>query len=150
MNLRENIRETLRQEAKTKLIRKLINSLFNGFDDMYYDWAEYNCGMGVCCDPYAIGFVLPEKQHDDYIFKLVDDDKYDNYGHYPKELRDELPEVCYEQPDIKNPNFNTIIFYGYYAEDIENYIGSESNWGLVLLDLINEKFHCNAENIYII
>jgi hypothetical protein len=29
--------------------------LFDGFDDIYYDWAQYNCGMGVCCDPYAVG-----------------------------------------------------------------------------------------------
>ena len=150
MNLRENIRETLRQEAKTKLIRKLMNSLFEGFDDIYYDWAEYNCGMGVCCDPYAVGFVLPKSDYDDYLFKLVDGNNYDDYGDYPKELRDELPEVCYEQPDIKNPNFNTIVFYGYYAEEIENYMGSEDNWKFELLELINKKFGCEAERIIIV
>ena len=45
---------------------------FKGFDDIYYDWADFNCGMGVCCDMYAIGFVLPGREYDDYLFKLVD------------------------------------------------------------------------------
>ena len=150
MNLRENIRETLRQEAKTKLIRKLMNSLFDGFDDIYYDWAEYNCGMGVCCDPYAVGFVLPKNEYNDYLFLLADYDNYDHNGDYPKEISDELPEVCYEQPDLKNPNFDTIIFYEVFAEDIEKYIGSKNNWALVLLDLLNDKFGCEAKNIMII
>ena len=147
MNLRENIRETLRQEAKTKLIRKLMNSLFEGFDDIYYDWAEYNCGMGVCCDPYAVGFVLPKNDYNDYLFLLVDDDNYDNNGDYPKELGDELPEACYEQPDMTNPNFNTIIFYRIFSEDIENYLGDEKNWAFDLMDIINEKFGCDAQRI---
>lgn len=146
MNLRENIREILRQEAKTKLIRKLINSLFEGFDDIYYDWAEYNCGMGVCCDPYAVGFVLPKNDYNDYLFLLVDDDNYDNNGDYPKELRD-LPEACYESPDVRNPNFNTIIFYRIFSEDIENYLGDEKNWAFDLMDIINEKFGCDAQRI---
>ena len=51
---------------------KLLNLTFPGFEDIYYDWADYNCGMGVCCDPYAIGFVLPQNEYDDYLFKLVE------------------------------------------------------------------------------
>ena len=30
--------------------------LFDGFDDIYYDWANYMCGMGECCDPICNGF----------------------------------------------------------------------------------------------
>ena len=151
MNLQENIRRILREETNIKpVLNDLLNMLFDGFDDIYYDWAEYNCGMGVCCDPYAVGFVLPKSDYDDYLFKLVDGNNYDDYGDYPKELRDELPEVCYEQPDIKNPNFNTIVFYGYYAEEIENYMGSEDNWKFELLELINKKFGCEAERIIIV
>ena len=148
---RESIKRILKEETTLKpVLNNLLNMLFDGFDDIYYDWANYGCGMGVCCDPYAIGFTLPTKDYDDYLFKLVDSKNYNDYGDYPKELSDELPEVCYDSPDVRNPNFNTIIFYGYYAEEIENYLGPESNWQLVLLDLINEKFHCNAENILII
>ena len=151
MNLQENIRRILREETNIKpVLNDLLNMLFDGFDDIYYDWANYGCGMGVCCDPYAIGFVLPTHDYEDYIFKLVDGNNYDDYGDYPKELRDELPEVCYEQPDIKNPNFNTIVFYGYYAEEIENYMGSEDNWKFELLELINKKFGCEAERIIIV
>ena len=96
MNIRESIKRILKEETNIKpVLHNLLNMLFEGFDDIYYDWAEYNCGMGVCCDPYAVGFVLPKNNYDDYRFLLVDDDNYDNNGDYPKELRDELPEACY-------------------------------------------------------
>jgi hypothetical protein len=148
---KESIKRILREETNIKpVLNDLLNLLFDGFDDIYYDWAEYNCGMGVCCDPYAVGFVLPKNEYNDYLFLLVDYDNYDHNGDYPKEISDELPEVCYESPDVRNPNFNTIIFYYIFSEEIENYLGSESNWALVLLDLINEKFGCNATNIMLI
>jgi len=151
MNLKESIRNILREETKTNsTLRRLLNVLFDGFDDIHYDWANYMCGMGECCDPYAIGFVIPKNDYDDYIFKLVDDNNYDDDGDYPKELRDELPEVCYESPDIKDPRFDTIVFYGLYAEEIEDYMGRESNWSSDLLKIINNQFGCNAKRVIII
>jgi hypothetical protein len=150
-NLQEHIIRILREETKIKpILNNMLNMLFDGFDDIYYDWAQYNCGMGICCDPYAVGFVLPTNNHDDYLFKLVDGNNYDDDGDYPKELRDELPEVCYEMPDVKNPNFNFIIFYEEFAEEIEDYLGHKKNWKFKLLDLINEKFGCKATNIIFI
>ena len=140
-------------ESETKTnssLHRLLNMLFDGFDDIYYDWANYMCGMGECCDPYAIGFTLPESDYDDYIFKLVDGEMYDDDGDYPKEFRDELPEVCYEQPNLKNPDFNTIVFYGAFAEEIEDYMGHPHNWNLDLLKIINNQFGCNAKTIIII
>lgn len=151
MNLQENIKRILKEETNIKpVLHNLLNMLFEGFDDIYYDWAEYNCGMGVCCDPYAVGFVLPKNDYDDYLFLLVDDDNYDNNGDYPKEMSDELPEACYESPDVRNPNFNTIIFYEVFAEDIKNYLGDEENWSFDLMDIINEKFGCDAQRIIFI
>jgi hypothetical protein len=151
MNLQENIRKVLREETDIKpVLRNLLNMLFDGFEDIYYDWANYNCGMGECCDPYAIGFVLPEDEYDEYLFKLVDGDNYDDDGDYPKELRDELPEVCHDIPDVRNPNFNTIVMSYDYVENIENYMGSENNWNLGLLELINEMFGCNAESLVVL
>lgn len=140
----------LNESRTSSSLNNLLNMLFDGFDDIYYDWANYMCGMGECCDPYAIGFILPKNDYDDYIFKLVDSVKYDDDGDYPKKLRDELPEVCYESPDLKNPNFDTIVFYGLYAEEIEDYMGPESNWRSDLLKLINKKFGCDAKQIIII
>ena len=151
MNLQESIRRILTEETKTNSsLHRLLNMLFDGFDDIDDDWDNYGCGMGECCDPYAIGFTLPNKHYDDYIFKLVDGDKYDDYGDYPKELRDDLPEPCHQQPDIKDPRFDTIVFYGYYAEEIEDYIGPESNWKSDLLNIINKQFGCDAWEIIII
>lgn len=133
------------------VLHKLLNSVFNGFDDIYYDWANYNCGMGECCDPYAIGFTLPKSDYDDYLFKLVDNENWEPNGDsYPSELRDELPEVCYEQPDIKNPDFNLIIFYEIFAEEIENFLGPKDNWSTELMELINKMFGCNATGIIFI
>jgi hypothetical protein len=107
--------------------------------------------MGICCDPYAIGFTLPKSHHDDYLFKLVDDENWEPNGdNYPSEVSDELPEVCHEQPDIKNLNFGTIVFYEENAEEIENFLGSQDNWSFDLIDLINEMFGCNAKRIIFI
>jgi hypothetical protein len=147
---KEYIRKILREETNIKpALHNLLNMLFDGFDDMYYDWAEYNCGMGVCCDPYAIGFVLPGSEHNDYLFKFVDGNNYDVLGEYPKEITDELPEVCYESPDIKDPRFDTIVFYEVFAEDIENYLGAQNNWKESFLNLINDKFGCKAWDLII-
>jgi hypothetical protein len=149
--LQEHIRKVLREETNLKpVLHNLLNMLFDGFDDMYYDWAEFNCGMGVCCDPYAIGFILPKNEYNDYLFKLVDGVKYDLLGNYPSKISDELPEVCYESPDIRNPKFNTIVFYEVFAEEIENYLGPQMNWKESLLNLINDKFGCNAWELIII
>ena len=149
--VQENIRKVLREETKIKpILNNMLNMLFDGFDDIYYDWAQYNCGMGICCDPYAVGFVLPKNNYDDYLFKLVDGNNYSTNSNYPKHLSDELPEVCYEMPDVKNPNFNFIIFYEQFAEEIEDYLGRKGNWKIELLEIINEKFGCEATNIMFI
>ena len=56
---------TISESKLTKVIHNYIDSSFEGFDNCYYDWADFNCGMGICCDPYAIGFVLPDREYDD-------------------------------------------------------------------------------------
>ena len=138
-------------ERKTNSsLHKLLNVLFDGFDNADYDWANYMCGMGECCDPYAIGFTLPDSDYDDYIFKLVDGEMYDDDGDYPKEFQDELPEPCYQQPDLKDPRFDTIVFYGHYGEEIEDYMGHPHNWKSDLLKIINKQFGCEAKRIVII
>ena len=131
-------------------IERVLDLEYPNLTDSWMDWAEYNCGMGICCDPYAIGFVLPEDEYDEYLFKLVDGDNYDDDGDYPKELRDELPEVCHDIPDVRNPNFNTIVMSYDFVEEIENYLGPEENWQYCLLSVINEMFGCNAESLVVL
>jgi hypothetical protein len=132
------------------ILLKLIKSEYKGYDDIYYSWADYNCGMGVCCDPYAVGFVLPEDEYDNYFFKLVDGENYDPNSNYPDELSDGLPEVCEEQPDITNPEFNVVIFYEERMEFITDFLGSSHIWENQLLDLVNKQFGFNADRILLV
>jgi hypothetical protein len=132
------------------ILLKLLKSEYKGYDDIYYSWANYNCGMGECCDPYSIGFVLPEDNYDNYFFNLVDGENYDPNGRYPDELSDELPEVCYEQPNITNPDFNVVIFYEERMEFITDFLGSSRIWENQLLDLVNKQFGFNASEILLV
>lgn len=132
------------------ILHKLLNVEFDGFDDVYYSWANYNCGMGECCDPYAIGFVLPKKNYDDYLFQLVDAENYNPHGDYPAELADDLPEPCYEYPDVREPRFNLYIFYSELMENIESYLGPSSNWEQSLLYLLNKTYHTDVKRIIFI
>ena len=132
------------------ILLKLLKSEFKGYDDIYYSWANYNCGMGECCDPYAVGFVLPEDNYDNYFFKLVDGENYDPNSNYPDELSDELPEVCEEEPDINNPDFNVVIFYEERMEFITDFLGSSHIWENQLLDLVNKQFGFNASEILLV
>ena len=70
---------TITEKRLTEVLHKYLSTTIKGFDKCEYDWAEFGCGMGVCCDPYAIGFVLPDKNYDDYLFKLVDGENYNNF-----------------------------------------------------------------------
>jgi hypothetical protein len=129
------------------ILEKLLPVVFNGFEDIYWNWADFNCGWGVCCDIYAVGFTLPEYEYDNYIFKLVDGEHYDDDGDYPEELKGSLPEICYNQPDLYDPRFDTIVFYETFAEDLENYLGPKEKWGNTLLLLLNGMFDMDAKKI---
>ena len=138
------------ESKMTSILHKLLNRVFEGFDGIYSDWAEFNCGMGVCCDPYAVGFTLPDKGYNEYIFKLVDGEIYDDDGDYPKKISNDLPEPCYERPDLKDPRFDTIVFYQDYAEEIERFLGSSIIWKKELLHLLNFEFGMDAKEIIFI
>jgi len=131
----------------TKILHTYLNTSFNGFDDCTYDWANFNCGMGVCCDPYAIGFVLPESEYDDYLFKLADSENYDDDGDYAEELKGELPEPCHNSPDISNPAFDTIIIDEEMYERLNDLFNNINVWREPLLSIINKVFHTNANSL---
>jgi hypothetical protein len=139
------------ESKMNEILNRVLNIAFEGFDDVYYDWANYGCGMGECCDPYAIGFVLPKSHYDDYLFKYVDGKHYDDMGDYPRHLREELPEPCHESPDLKDPRFDTIVFYEEFVEKIEGLLGSGViSYEKELLNFFNKKFRLNATSIYFI
>jgi len=140
------------ESKMNEILNRVLNIAFEGFDDVYYDWANYGCGMGECCDPYAIGFVLPKSDYNDYLFKYVDSKYYDDMGDYPRHLREELPEPCYESPDLKDPRFDTIVFYESFVETLESYFGTNvfPDFKEGLLKILNKKFGLNATSIYIV
>ena len=139
-----HMKVTITESKLTKVIHNYINMSFEGFDDSYYDWAEFNCGMGVCCDPYAVGFVLPDSEYNDYLFKLVNSKYYDDDGDYPSELKGDLPEPCYNPPNINNKEFDTIILSDEMYERLESLFGSVDVWSVPLLTIINGVFNTNA------
>ena len=126
---------------------KLLKITFPGFEDIYYDWANYMCGMGECCDPYAIGFVLPQSEYNDYLFILVESKYYDANGDYPKELSDDLPEVCEDRPDLSNREFESILISEEMYDGLTDMFGDINHWRDSLLSLINKIFNTNARHL---
>jgi hypothetical protein len=105
---------------------------------------------GICCDIYAVGFTLPNSEdYDEYIFKLVDSENYNEYGDYPEELKGELPKECEEQPNLLDPRFDTIVFYEEFSEKLEDLLGPSYKWDDSLLKVLNEMFGMNATKIRI-
>ena len=143
---------TITESKLTNVIHNYINMYFKGFDNCYYDWADFNCGMGICCDPYAIGFVLPDREHDDYLFKLVNRQYYDDDGDYPEELMGELPEPCHNSPDIyiggySDEEFDLIVLSEEMYERLESLFGDINIWSKPLLNIINGVFNTNARSV---
>jgi len=136
-------------ESENKMIsaiERVLDIEYPNLSDSSIDWAEFNCGMGICCDPYAIGFVLPgeEYQYNDYLFKLVDGKNYSIMGDYPIEIYEELPEPCYNRPDITNPEFDVIIIHHEMMEILNNYFNKTKIWESELVTVLNRKFGFNA------
>lgn len=143
--------EVIISESKlTKVLHTYLTMSFKGFDDCYHDWAEYNCGMGVCCDPYAIGFNLPDSEYNEYLFKLVDGNNYDDDGDYPSELSDDLPEPCENRPDVNDSKFESILISEEMYERITDLFGNISLWRSSLLSIINKTFNTNARSLFYI
>ena len=141
--------EVIISESKlTKVLHTYLTMSFEGFDNCYHDWAEYNCGMGVCCDPYAIGFVLPDSEYNEYLFKLVDGNNYDDDGDYPSELSDDLPEVCENRPDVSNRKFDTIVIDEDIYERLNDLFNDIDVWKEPLLSIINKTFNTNAHRVW--
>ena len=135
------------EKRLTEVLYKYLNARIEGFDKCYYDWAEFGCGMGVCCDPYAIQFVLDENSYDDYLFKLVDGEFYDDDGNYPEEMTGDLPEVCYSTPNIENVKFDTIILNEEMFEIITKMFGNFNTWRNSLLTIINNTYGLNVKTL---
>jgi len=69
---------------------------------------------------------------------------------YTPELTGELPEICMESPDIRDPRFDTYIFYDVFVEQLENYLGPHTNWDQSLLELLNRTYRTEATKILFI
>ena len=42
---------SITEKRLTEVIHNYLNKNLKGFDECRYDWANYNCGLGECCDP---------------------------------------------------------------------------------------------------
>jgi hypothetical protein len=141
--------EVIISESKlTKVLHTYLTMSFEGFNDCIYDWSEFNCGMGICCDPYAIGFVLPDSEYNEYLFKLVDGNNYDDDGDYPSDVSDDLPEVCEDRPDLSNHEFESILISEEMYERINDLFNDINIWRKPLLSIINNTFNTNARSLF--
>ena len=141
--------EVIISESKlTKVLYTYLTMSFEGFDNCSYDWANFNCGMGICCDPYAIGFVLPQNEFDDYLFKLVDSEYYDDDGDYPEDLKGDLPEPCHNPPNINDRKFDTIVISEDMHERLNDLFNDINVWREPLLSIINKVFHTNVHSLW--
>ena len=104
--------------------------------------------MGICCDPYAIGFVLPQNEFDDYLFKLVDSEYYDDNGDYPEDLKGDLPEPCHNPPNINDRKFDTIVINEDMYERLNDLFNDINIWREPLVYIINKVFHTNAHSLW--
>ena len=135
---------TITEKRLTEVLYNYLNKNIKGFDRCEYDWAEFYCGMGVCCDPYAVEFSLPDSIYGEHLFKLVNDKYYKDDGDYPEELKGDLPEPCYNNPDINDGEFNTIIIYEDMYETIRKIFGNIDVWRNSLLNILNSIYGFNA------
>ena len=135
------------EKRLTEVLHKYLNARIEGFDECYYDWADFGCGMGVCCDPYAVNFVLDDEDRYDVLFKLVDYEFYDDNGDYPEELTGDLPEVCYSTPNIENVKFDTIILNEEMFEIITKMFGNINIWRDSLLSILNNTYGLNTKTL---
>lgn len=135
------------ENKMTNVVEKFLKFKYPSLSEVYYDWAEYHCGMGVCCDPYAIGFTLPENEYNNYFIKLVDGGNYDANGDYRDKLSDELPEVCYEQPNLNDPRFTKYIISEDLFDDMATMFGGIKNWREPLLSFLNKQIGTNAKQV---
>jgi hypothetical protein len=135
---------SITEKRLTEVLYNYLSKNIKGFDRCEYDWAEFYCGMGVCCDPYAVEFSLPDSIYGEHLFKLVNDKYYKDDGDYPEELKGDLPEPCYNNPDINDGEFNTIIIYEDMYETIRKIFGNINIWRNSLLNILNSIYGFNA------
>lgn len=139
------------EERIDGLIKQYISGMYNinSLDDFYYSWTDYNCGMGVCCDPYSAGFYRNDIDDIDYpFFRLVESKFYDDNGDYPKYLSDELPEECEEKPKIGERNFDTYIIENEdFIDSLNDMFSSPEMWQQPLLRILNNMFETYATDI---
>ena len=139
---------SITESKLTKVIHTYLNSSFEGFDECSYDWSDFNCGMGICCDPYSVNFVLPNSEYDDYLFKVVNGTYYDENGDYPEELRGDLPEPCYSSPNLNDNEFDTVILSEEMYERLNGLFGDVDIWSKPLLTIINDVFNANVSHYH--
>jgi hypothetical protein len=127
----------------TKVIHKYLNMTFEGFDNCEYEWAQIFGNLGICGDPYAVGFFLPDSS--DYLFKLVNSKYYDDDGDYPRKI--DLIKACKNDPNISNKEFDTIVVTKELFNKLDSFFGDINIWRKPLLSIINNVYNTHATNL---
>jgi len=129
----------------TKVLHTYLNITFEGFDNCQYEYSHIFCDGGICADPYAIGFFLP--QDNEYLFKLVNSEHYDDDGNYPRGFGMDLLKSNKTTPNKSNKEFDTIVVTERLYNNLYSFFGDIDIWRDPLLSVINNVYNTHATNL---
>ena len=128
-------------EIRHNKLKSVINEFLKkeiDFDNLYFDWGYYNCGMGICCDIDYLALNDETHIHGNWEgthFKICKNrhlsrDKY-NY--------EDMPDICGEPPEDYKEEYPILIVEN---EDLEEELYGLFNdsWKPILVELINDKY----------
>jgi hypothetical protein len=78
---------------------------------------------------------------------LVNIEYYNDYGDYPEDIKGDLPEPCYNRPDVKDENFDVIVLSEDMSERLNGFFNNINVWKEPLLSIINNVFNTNAKDL---
>jgi hypothetical protein len=129
----------------TKVLHTYLNMTFEGFDNCQYEFAHIFCDEGICADPNAIGFFLPDGSN--YLFRLVNSEHHDDDSDYPRGYGMSLNKASKITPDINNKEFDTIVMTKDLYDILYGFFGDIDIWRDPLLSIINNVYNTHATNL---
>lgn len=126
-------------ENKFKEVFKTWIKKNTDFENLFFDWGFYNCGMGTCCDENYLSLCDQSYQGDWGGVEFMVCNKQYFFTKRNREY-EELPEICMDDPDEHKKEFPILIIQNEdLLETMIEFFGDDI-WRPILIELINESF----------